>query len=138
MPPKDFQPLLSDPILMFDGQPLSGVQCVENSCFLENESEEAESLKPLNLTSSFSVKMEMTKETKNFLQGQTRTRPDRCKKCHYKWRLRKKWFNRYERKRWIGRELLMDVKDMGQMGFRITDAKLTKDGLDLTSEPLRK
>lgn len=136
MPPKN--PLsVSDLILTWGGEPINFMPQGFVTAGEANAETAPPKPKPLSLSTSFSCQMEMSKSLKKFLREETRTRPDQCHKRYYKWRLRKKWFNRYEKKRWLGRELLMDVKGMGQMGFRVTDVRFTKDGLEISSEPVQ-
>lgn len=138
MPPKD-QPHLSmsDFMLELNGQVIgTGISCVKQPVILEDDHIEPAFHKSVFPSMSFSFEADLSSGFKQFLKEETRTRPDRCTKRHYKWRLRKKWFNRYEKKRWIGREMLLDAKGLGNVGFRVISVKLTKDGLEISSEPV--
>lgn len=138
MPPKD-QPNLSmsDFMLELNGQVIgTGISCVKQPVILEDDHIEPSIHKPMFPSVSFSFETDLSNDLKQFLREETRTRPDRCTKRHYQWRLRKKWFNRYEKQRWIGREMLLDAKGLGNVGFRVTYVKLTKDGIAISSEPI--
>lgn len=46
-----------------------------------------------------------------------------------KWRIKKKWFNRYEKKTWIGRRMIAEDKNGNKINMEITSVKISKQGL---------
>lgn len=52
-----------------------------------------------------------------------------------KWRIRKKWFNRYEKKAWIGRHMVAVDKAGNKINMEITSVKLKKEGMSFEAKP---
>jgi hypothetical protein len=70
------------------------------------------------------ITIENLKKARRFLW--TQDRPYRCRnKNHPKWRLTKKWFNRYRKQSYLGR--IIGVNDDGNL-FYTTDVRLRKTG----------
>ena len=62
-------------------------------------------------------------------------------KRRVKWRLQQKWFNRYEKRFWIGRMLMAEAKDGLRITMRVTGIRRSKDGghgynLDIDAKPI--
>ena len=66
------------------------------------------------------------------------TKPDNLKYPNKKrkWRIRKKWFNRYEKQTWIGRRMVAVDKAGNKINMEITSVKLNKKGMSFEAKPI--
>ena len=81
------------------------------------------------ITFSAAVKMgkKQSKEMRRLLNPLTRpAQVSQIKKVS--WRLTKKWFNRYEKPRFIGRTVIAEAKDGSRYQMQITDVRISKAG----------
>lgn len=99
-------------------------------------------MKPLSFSTTASLKMDkkQAKQFQNRLHPLCRPRRISPKK-RVKWRLVKKWFNRYERPRLIGMVVRVQYRIGLSAPCLITDVKIRKAGkhrltYDMTAEPI--
>lgn len=80
-------------------------------------------------TFSAAVKMSKRQSKKVYRLLNPLTRPVQVPTSRrVKWRLVKKWFNRYEKQTLIGRTVIAVAKNGAQIPMRITTVKITKAG----------
>lgn len=67
-----------------------------------------------------------------------KTKPENLKYPNKKrkWRIRKKWFNQYEKQTWIGREMEATDKNGNNIYMEITSAKLSNRGVSFEAKPI--
>ena len=88
-------------------------------------------------TYSASFSMPKTSQKNLFKSLMPQTKPYNLKypDKKRKWRIRKKWFNRYEKKILIGSQAMAVDKSGNKIYVEITSVKLTKNGMDFETKP---
>ena len=85
------------------------------------------SKKPFKAAKSISCEITMTKEMRKYLREMNRTQPNLKhprRKCA--WRLRRKWFNRYQKPRIIGMMITAQTEGGPTIPMKIRDVKISK------------
>lgn len=82
---------------------------------------------PTTFSAAIKMSKKQFKEMRRLLNPLTR--PERVPaKKKVSWRLTKKWFNRYEKPRIIGRTAIAEAKDGSRYPMQITDVRISKAG----------
>lgn len=94
----------------------------------------------LAYTASITMTRKQKKELMRMLHPLTRPAQISPKR-RVKWRLQQKWWNRYEKPRLIGSEIIAETKNGIRFRMRVTDARRSKDGhrgflLDVDAKPI--
>lgn len=121
-------------IVAFDDVPIGDV--VQGTITFEAESEETSTLDEISCRISFAIQeLDVDKMQGFMLKQQTRPRNLIRTNRRRKFRVRKKWFNRYERNTIIGMFLYAESDKGPVPALCVTDARLTKQGINYTATP---